>query len=159
MTPIEKTNDGTSSVKSNPTELDKLIENGGWRPILEEDPPVSPYDLGDSNYILFKNENNGVFLGYTQRVSDKGYRCFAVNTGDYHDGGYGNAYLCGKDSDYDLPTHFMLLDTTERMAAVIKVLAKALDVLDRNGISDSVAKEALAKANEIAGGSDYGTSI
>ncbi len=27
MTPIEKTNDG-SSVKSNPTELDKLIENG-----------------------------------------------------------------------------------------------------------------------------------
>lgn len=117
------------------TPLDKLIENAGWRPISEAPKDGARIIARRGNLIL------GVRWGKRNyNHNGNGWRGWTGNTNKG-------------------PTHFMPLDTPERMAEVIKVLYEALasvkcDMYDSTPLPDDVCEEveqALAKANDIAG--------
>jgi hypothetical protein len=118
--------------------LQKLIENGGWRDISE-----APTD----KRMLIKTPDDEIFAAtWVQNFID-GDVAWAIAALDCEDGSQDRVIVRN-------PTHFMPLDTAERMAEVIEVLIEGLKGLRNNGdkITEVWAQEALAKANEIAEG-------
>jgi hypothetical protein len=116
------------------TALNKLIENAGWLPIEEATKD------GTKFYAIVGGEQRKVMWGKTSHIPLYGW--ILIDQGDE------DAALCE-------PTHFMPLDTPERMAAVIKVLVEALEryAQPKMIVPNGVASNALARAEAIAGGS------
>lgn len=150
------------------TPLEKLIENGGWRPIEE----ASSDELRKQMYVRLPRENGkydvttAIFIGkhelraedwnwenedYVDRDDETGVEYvpegwFEQIESDCSD--YGWFGLSSKRQ----PTHYMPLDTPERMAREIVVAYKALKFLaSAEGGSHEIAETALLVMERIAG--------
>jgi len=134
------------------TELQKLIEC--WRPIAE-----FVYDSHEplNNTVLIK-----VLLGYEDAEQVTTATFIPSNTHPI-DGGFAKEgwyeqqvdinYECDKCGYSTInPTHYMPLDTPEKLAKIVGVLASQLERM-RNENSDpyGIAKHALQQAEKIAG--------
>ena len=105
--------------------LQELIKDGGWRPI-EEAPK-------DGVEVLLAQVGKDYRVGY---------------------GVWNNGIWTGLSYEAN-PTHFMPLDTPERMAKVIQVLVNGLETVVVTGDKVSMvktAKKSIQEANKIAGG-------
>lgn len=95
--------------------LQKLIENGGWLPI--------EYAPQNGSYFVVKHADGDFNVGLYE------YGVPVVhNNGDYIDGGYGKNYKTkshDSNSDYEPITHYMPLNTPEKLAKIVEVLLLA----------------------------------
>lgn len=127
------------------TNLQKLIEC--WRPI--EDAHELRIDKNIPDRILAKRE--GMDRPYQEKILYKS----SIDVGEHKP----VSFPCWSDSETwkvinpsQHPTHFMPLDTPEKLAKIVGVLVGALEQVRLLGEDGALAVYALQQAEKIAGG-------